>query len=149
MRRVIVRSILFSFFVVSLAAPAWRASAEENQVTFPDVEKMTHYTTVERGVTVEHMRTSPEALDALQKEQPVPAGTQVVLVDFQSGKLTRYLVMQKAAADAADPNDWAFQWFWPDGTIKADEDLGRCHSCHQSRTAQQFMFTYSDAVASK
>jgi hypothetical protein len=66
--------------------------AETNAVTFPPLEQLEHYTTVRRGVTREHMLTSRAALDAIKAGQLVPTGTHVVLVDYQSDVLHRYLV---------------------------------------------------------
>lgn len=120
---------------------AW---AEPNAVTFPPLDQLEHYTTVRRGVTREHMLTSQAALDALQTGQPVPAGSHVVLVDYQSGVLERYLVAQKTGAGI---DDWAYQWFWPDQTVKVDEKVGQCYACHQrSRREQSYMFTLDEAL---
>lgn len=125
-------------------APAFAAP---NNVTFPPLETLEHYTTVRRGVTREHMLTSREALTAIQAGQPVPTGTHVVLVDYQSDVLTRYLVAQKIGAGV---DDWEYQWFWPDRSIKANENMAQCYGCHQrSRGDRQFMFTYSDALSFK
>lgn len=119
------------------------AFAEQNSVTFPPLEQLEHYTTVRRGVTREHMLTSRAALDAIKAGEPVPPGTHVVLVDYQSDVLTRYLVAQKLG-DGVD--EWGYQWFWPDQSIKADENIAQCYSCHQrSRGDRQFMFTFTDA----
>ncbi len=121
------------------------ARAAANNVTFPPLEQLEHYTTVRRGVTREHMLTSRVALDAIKAGQQVPIGTHVVLVDYQSDVLTRYLVAQKMG-DVID--DWEYQWFWPDQSIKADENIAQCYSCHQrSRRDRQFMFTFSDAMS--
>lgn len=117
--------------------------AASNDVTFPALDQLEQYTTVERGVTKEHMLTSRAALDAIRAGRPVPTGTHVVLVDYQSGVLHRYLVSQKMG-DGAD--SWQYQWFWPDRTIKADENTSRCYSCHQTRQDKQFMFTFEDAL---
>jgi hypothetical protein len=122
------------------------ALAETNAVTFPPLEQLEHYTTVRRGVTREHMLTSRAALDAIQVGQPVPTGTHVVLVDYQSDVLHRYLVAQKMSESI---NDWQYQWFWPDRSVKADENTARCYSCHQSRQDRQFMFTFTDALSFK
>ncbi len=121
------------------------AFAEANQVTFPPLDQLSHYTTVRRGVTREHMLTSETALGAIKAGKDVPTGTHVVLVDYQSDVLTRYLVAQKMGEGV---DDWQYQWFWPDQTIKADENIAQCYSCHQrSRGDRQFMFTFSDALA--
>jgi hypothetical protein len=70
----------------------------------------------------------------------------VVLVDYQSDVLHRYLVAQKTGAGI---DEWQYQWLWPDRSITADENVARCYSCHQSRQDRQFMFTFSDALSFK
>ena len=80
------------------------ARAETNAVTFPPLEQLEHYTTVRRGVTREHMLTSRAALDAIKAGQPVPTGTHVVLVDYQSDVLHRYLVAQKTGEASTSGN---------------------------------------------
>jgi hypothetical protein len=125
-------------------APAF---AEVGTVTFPELEKLVHYTTVRRGVTREHMLTNQTALDAIQAAQPVPTGTHVVLVDHQSDVLARYLVAEKTGDG---PDDWAYQAFTPERSIKTDDESpARCYSCHQSRQDRQYMFTFSDARSFK
>ena len=117
--------------------------AQVGTVTFPELEKLIHYTTVRRGVTREHMLTNQTALDAIQTEQGVPTGTHVVLVDYQNDVLTRYLIAEKTGAGA---QDWAYQAFNPDQSLREDDESpARCYSCHQSRQDRQFMFTFSDA----
>ena len=131
-----------SWGAASLAPTA--ADAEENAVTFPPLNVLEHYTTVRRGITREHMLTTQAALDAIRAEEPVPTGTHVVLVDYQSDVLTRYLVAQKLGEGI---DDWGYQWFWPDETVKTDENIDRCYACHQrSRRDREFMFTHDDAV---
>jgi hypothetical protein len=77
----------------------------------------------------------------------VPTGTHVVLVDYQSDVLHRYLVAQKTGHGI---DDWQYQWFWPDRSVKADENTAQCYSCHQrSQRERQFMFTFTDALSSK
>ena len=137
-------AVLAGYLVLGATTLPQEALAAENAVTFPPVEQLEHYTTVRRGVTREHMLTSAAALAALRAGQPVPTGTQMVLVDFQSDVLTRYLVAQKIGAGE---DEWQYQWFWPDRSIKADENVAQCYSCHRSRQAQQFMFTYDGAMS--
>ncbi|CAN7707293.1 hypothetical protein LJR251_006015 [Rhizobium rhizogenes] len=136
--------VLTGFFVVETELSPTLALAASNSVTFPQLEQLEHYTTVRRGITREHMLTSPAALSALKAGQPVPTGTQMVLVDYQNDVLTRYLVAQKVGAGA---DQWEYQWFWPDRTVKADENVARCYSCHRSRQSEQFMFTLSGAIS--
>lgn len=134
---------LFSGVLMITGLVTGNVEAEPNQVTFPSIEQLTHYTTVERGNTVEHMLTSKEALAAIKAGSPIPTGTHLVLQDFQSGELYRYLVAQKLESD---PASWQYQWFWPNGSVKADERPEQCYACHRSREAQQFMFTHDAAV---
>ena len=61
------------------------ALAEPNRVTFPDIDALEHYTTVNRGEVTEHMLTTPEALAAARAGEPMPDGTHVVLVDYRGG----------------------------------------------------------------
>jgi hypothetical protein len=124
-----------------------QALAQVGSVTFPDLDKLVHYTTVRRGVTREHMLINQTALDAIQAGQPVPTGTNVVLVDHQSDVLARYLIAQK---NGDGPDDWAYQAFNTDRSIKTDDESpARCFSCHQTRQDRQFMFTFSDAQSFK
>ena len=51
------------------------AFAEANQVTFPPLDQLSHYTTVRRGITREHMLTSETALGAIKAGKNVPTGT--------------------------------------------------------------------------
>ncbi|WP_225040069.1 hypothetical protein WGT02_28235 (plasmid) [Rhizobium sp. T1470] len=78
------------------------ALAAANTVTFPPLDQLVHYTTVRRGVTREHMLTTPQALRAIKAGEPVAVGTHVVLVDYQSDVLHRYLVAQKVGEGSSD-----------------------------------------------
>lgn len=126
---------------------AQHARAEANRVTFPDLGKMVHYTTVTRGNVTEHIMTTREALDAIKKGEPAPAGTHFVLVDHRDGKLHRYFVMEKGAGWGADydarrrTGDWQFQWFWADRSINTKENTQRCQSCHNSRKGSDYLYT--------
>jgi len=137
------RSLIFATALVGAGFFAVQVDAEQNGVTFPPLDDLTHYTTVERGKTVEHILTSEDALAAIKAGTPIPTGTHVVLVDFQDGVLDRYLVAQKTGDVAAD---WQYQYFLPDQTIKLDERTDQCYSCHLSRESDQFLFTHGDAV---
>lgn len=144
---VIGAAVLAGIFALPDGEGPAPARAEDNAVTFPPLDQLEHYTTVTRGSTREHMLTSRAALDAIQAGQNVPVGTHVVLVDYQSDVLTRYLVSQKTGEGI---DDWQFQFFLPDGSVKADENTSQCFACHQrSRRDRQFMFTLSDALEFK
>lgn len=149
--------------VIRLAKVAWlvlaggttllstAALAEANRVTFPDLDKLIHYTTVRRGNAVEHMLTTPAAIDAAKKGLPIPNGTHFVLVDHRDGKLSRYFVMQKGAGWGKDydarrrTEDWQFQWFLTDQkSINPNENTARCQSCHEPRKDDEFLYTFND-----
>ncbi|MCA0946782.1 cytochrome P460 family protein [Salipiger pacificus] len=142
------------FGLAALAAIA--ALAEPNEVRFPDeamLAELVHYTTVTRGDVTEFMYTSPEALAALKSGGEIPDGTQVILQDWREGEVYRLFAMEtgegfgEAYDEATRTDDWQFQWYWPDGSINADETTQRCRSCHMSREGRNFMYTYSDARA--
>jgi len=132
-----------NFLAATITGPTL-AIAAANAVVFPQLDQLVHYTTVRRGATREHMLTTPDALKALKSHQPVAVGTHVVLVDYQSDLLHRYLVAQKVGEGSSE---WAYQWFWPDQSIKADENVAQCYSCHRSREDSQFLFTFDGAIS--
>ncbi|CAN7613855.1 cytochrome P460 family protein [Pseudorhodoferax sp. LjRoot39] len=123
------------------------ARAEPNRVSFPDLAQQVHYATVKRGNVTEHISTTREALEAIQKKQPIPDGTQFVLADYRDGAIFRYFVMEKGAGWGADfeerrrTGDWQFQWFWPNRQINLKENTARCMACHQSQKEQNYLFT--------
>jgi hypothetical protein len=123
------------------------AQAEETRATFPDLDKLVHYTTVRRGNVTEHIMTTPAAIEAVKNRQPIPAGTHVVLVDRREGQVHRYFVMEKGEGWGNDydhgrrTGDWQFQWFWPDRSINTNENTARCQSCHQSQASADYLFT--------
>ncbi len=133
--------------VAALALLAVPAQAEANRVTFPPLDKLVHYTTVKRGNVTEHISTTQQAIEAIQKGLPVPDGTHFVLADYRDEKIFRYFVMEKGPAWGADfeprqrTGDWQFQWFWPDRKINLQENTARCMSCHSSQKGQNYLFT--------
>ena len=133
-----------------LALDTLPALAEPNRVTFPDLDALEHYTTVNRGEVTEHMLTTPEALAAVRTGEPMPDGTHVVLVDYRGGEVFRYFVMQKGAGWGADydnrTEDWQFQAFQPDQSTNLAENAARCMGCHQSRGETEYQFLYNDIL---
>lgn len=133
--------------VVGCSLVGWQAHAESNRVTFPDMNKQVHYTTVKRGNVTEHISTTREALEAIQKGQTIPNGTHFVLSDFRDGKIFRYFVMEKGAGWGAEfderrrTGDWQFQWFQPDKQINLQENTARCMACHRSQSDRDYLFT--------
>ncbi|SEI18558.1 Cytochrome P460 [Rhizobium tibeticum] len=124
--------------------------AEPTRTTMPDIDKLIHYTTVERGEVTEHIMTTREAIEAVKRGEPIPNGTHVALVDYREGKSFRYFIMEKGEGWGQDydesrrTEDWQFQWFKPDGTINMDENTARCQRCHTSRSDRDFLYTFND-----
>lgn len=132
----------------------WQVNAEPTRVTFPEsLEGYVHYTGRERGDSVTHIMTTPEIIDIVRRGEPVPNGSKFVLVDYRSGQLYRYFVMEKGQDWGAEydeyrrTGDWQFQWFWPDGQINVDENTNRCQSCHQGAAGSDFLFTAREIQA--
>lgn len=142
-----IRLALASMSAAATFVVGWQVQAEANRVTFPELDKLVHYTTVRRGNVMEHIMTTPAAIAAVKARQPIPAGTHFVLVDHRDGKLFRYFVMEKGQGFGADyderrrTGDWQFQWFWPDRSVNMAENTARCQSCHSSQSGAEFLFT--------
>lgn len=140
-------SALATLAACAVSVVAWQAHAEANRATFPKLDELVHYTTVRRGNVTEHISTTREAIEALQKGQPVPNGTHFVLADYRDEKIYRYFVMEKGPGWGADfeerrrTGDWHFQWYWPDRKINLQENTARCMSCHSSQKDRDYLFT--------
>lgn len=141
------RLMLCALAVVGGLLSTRQVAAEPNRVTFPDLGKQVHYTTVKRGNVTEHISTTREALEAIQKKQPIPDGTHFVLADYRDGAIFRYFVMEKGAGWGSDfdarrrTGDWQFQWFLPNRQINPKENTARCMACHQPQKDQNYLFT--------
>jgi|TARA_R110002051_G_scaffold38984_3_gene82375 hypothetical protein len=137
----------FALFASILYFPSGQLQAEENRVQFPDLDELVHYTTVRRGDVMEHIMTTPEAMEAVEEGRSIPYGTHFVLVDHRDGELYRYFVMEKGEGFGDDydtsrrTDDWQFQWFWPDRSINTDENTARCQSCHRRQASSDYLFT--------
>ena len=142
-------SALATVAACAVSVVALQAHAEANRVTFPKLDELVHYTTVRRGNVTEHISTTREAVEAIQKGQPVPSGTHFVLADYRDEKIYRYFVMEKGPGWGADfeerrrTGDWQFQWFWPDRKVNLQENTARCMSCHSSQKDRDYLFTAS------
>src|SRR5438128_10690952 len=53
------------------------------------------YTTVHRGNVKEEIFTSRATIDAVKSGRPIPSGSVITLVDYRSGELYRYVVMEE------------------------------------------------------
>lgn len=125
-----------------------QAYADGEMVRFPaDYDKGVHYATVNRGAIREELFTSREAIEAVKAGRPMPSGTVITMEDHRGGELYRYVVMEKRTGWGAQhalelrTGDWEFQWFNPDRSPKAGENLDRCRSCHVGQAANDFVFT--------
>ena len=126
----------------------WSAYAAGDTPRFPDgFESGVRYAVVNRGGIQEEIYTSREAIAAVKAGRPIPSGTVVTMVDTRGGALFRYVVMEKRAGWGFEfpaetrTGDWKFQWFNPDRTVRAGEDLARCMGCHKPQAPNDFLFT--------
>lgn len=154
MRNFPTRISLVALILSTVTLLAWQVHAESNRVTFPpSLEGLVHYTGRERGDSVTHIMTTQAVIDTVKRGEPVPNGSKFVLVDYRSGKLYRYFVMEKGKDWGAEydedrrTGDWQFQWFWPDGKFNTAENTNRCQSCHQGASDNDFLFTHSEMQA--
>ncbi|MDM0022193.1 cytochrome P460 family protein [Variovorax saccharolyticus] len=147
LKRALKRLRLCAGLTVGGLILALRVGAEPNRVTFPDLGEQVHYTTVKRGNVTEHISTTREALEAMQKRPPIPDGTHFVLAGYRGGAIFRYFVMEKGAGWGADfgerrrTGDWQFQWFLPTKQVNLNENTARCMACRQSQKDQNYLFT--------
>ncbi len=85
-----------AFVATTVLMVGMQVHAEPTRATMPDIDKLVHYTTVNRGEVTEHIMTTREAIEAVKAGQPIPNGTHVALVDYRDGKVFRYFIMEKA-----------------------------------------------------
>jgi hypothetical protein len=140
----------------ALAMTVTLASADSALVTFPDnFRNGVLYATVERENISEEIYATPEAIDAVKAGKPIPSGTVITMVDRRDGALFRYVVMEKRAGWGSEyapeerNGEWEFQAFNPDKSVNRNENLDRCFSCHKSRAAQDFVWTFDRMKNSK
>jgi hypothetical protein len=142
-------AVLPAVLVLLAGAASFRqAHADGEMVRFPaDYAKGVHYATVNRGGIREELFTSREAIAAVKAGRPMPSGTVITMEDHRNGELYRYVVMEKRTgwgarhAPELRTGEWEFQWFNPDRSPKAGENLDRCRSCHVGQAASDFVFT--------
>jgi hypothetical protein len=148
MKSNLITAVAVTMALCAISAVVWQARAANDLVQFPEsYDGGVHYATVNRGNIREELFTSRDAIDAVKNGQPIPSGTAITLVDYRDGELFRYVVMEKRTGWGAQyPSDirndeWEFQWFNPDRSVKQDEDLMRCMGCHKSQERQDFVWT--------
>lgn len=71
MKTYLVPTGLAALSMIATLFVGWQVHAETNRVTFPEIDKLVHYTTVRRG-NVTELRPCPSQRAA--RRRPVPAG---------------------------------------------------------------------------
>ena len=125
------------------------ATAQENRATFPAFfDQMVMYGDYRRGSGGELAYALPETIAIAKTDQPLPAGTVLVLEIYNDGALTDYFVMEKGEgwgldfAEEERAGDWHFQQFDTNKTVRRQAIAERCVSCHQGAAENDFMFTW-------
>ena len=131
---------------ILLSTASLRAAGD--LVRFPDrFESGVRYATVERGNIREEIFANREAIEIARRDEPLPSGTVITLVDYRDGKLFRYVVMEKRSGWGAQypeskrNGEWEYQAFNADKSVNHTENLDRCFSCHKSQAANDFVWT--------
>lgn len=155
--------------IVGLTAGA-QVRAGGDRVAFPEsYAKGVVYLTLDKpdNKQVREYFTSPAAVEAAKKGQPLPDGTVITAVQYAAqldaqgnpakganGRLTKtntilgYAVMEKRAGwGAAYPEnvrngDWEYQVFRADRTANPNANLSSCFDCHKPQGPQDFVFTH-------
>ena len=116
-----------------------------NLVEFPDFEKGIVFATYDRGDIHENIYVnSREAIEAVQNGEELPNGTVITLEGYKDGEIEHYLVMEKRTGWGSKYSpeerngDWEYQHFTPDREV-AEDNIGRCFSCHANRERDDFM----------
>ena len=150
---------------------AGNVRAGGDKVVFPEgFDKGVLYTTVDRADIKQfrELYTSPAAVDAAKKGQPLPDGTVITLVQYRAklaadgnpekdanGRFIKtdvagYTVMEKRKGwgteypDDIRNGDWEYQAFTPAKQANANAKLDTCFKCHKPLpAAQDFVFSYN------
>lgn len=154
--------------IVGLTAGA-QVRAGGDRIAFPgNYAKGVVYLTLDKpdNKQVREYFTSPAAVEAAKKGQPLPDGTVITVVQYgaqldsqgnpakdANGRFTNtnnilgYTVMEKRAGwGAAYPEnvrngDWEYQVFRADKAANPNANLSSCFGCHKSQAGQDFVFT--------
>ncbi len=138
------------------------------KIVFPeDYAKGTLYATLDRPDTKQYRElwSTPAAVDAVRKGEPIPSGTVLTLVQFKAevdaqnnpmkdangryrkGDLLAYTVMEKRTGWGTEyPDDirngeWEYQVFGPDRKPNIKANLRGCFACHKPHAAQDFVIS--------
>jgi hypothetical protein len=152
---------------ITSTMPTW---AGGEKVAFPEnYTKGVLYTTVDRADNKQYreLYTSPEAIAAAKKGQPLPSGTVITLVQYAAkldasgnpvkdangrfikDKLLAYTVMEKRTGwgteypDNIRNGEWEYQAFRADKTVNTAAKLQACFECHKPLgTKVDYLFSY-------
>lgn len=141
--------IMILSFMVSLLM----ANENNSLVKFPqnyinDIQ----YFQMDRGSVTEVMYVNKEAIIQLKKNNVLPSGTVITLVEYfkNTNDINRYVVMEKRTGwgknrdSSTYTGEWEFQVFNADKSIKTTDDVKRCQSCHNSEKESDYLFTLSE-----
>jgi plastocyanin len=147
---------------------AAQVQAGGDLVKFPeDWAKGVMYGTVDRPDNKQYRElwSTPAAVDAVRKGQPIPSGTVLTLVQYKAqvdaqgnpikdangrfvkGDLVAYTVMEKRAGWGTEYKDdirngeWEYQAFLADKKVNDKANLTACFQCHKPHAGQDFVIS--------
>jgi Cytochrome P460 len=170
LKRTSVLPIVTALVGAGVVALASQVRAGGDLVKFPDsYDKGVLFTTVDRADNKQYreLYTTPAAVAAAKKGEPLPSGTVLTLVQYAAkldaqgnpekdangrfikGNLIAYTVMEKRAGwgkeypDNVRNGEWEYQAFKADKTPNTAANLTGCFNCHKPLDARQdFVFSY-------
>src|SRR6185295_3096443 len=140
-----------------------------DKVAFPEgFDKGVLYTTVDRADNKQYreLYTSPAAVEAVKKGEPLPDGTVITLVQYKAklgadgnpekdangrfikSDLIGYTVMEKRKGWGAEYDEkirngeWEYQAFTPAKAANANAKLNTCFECHLPKKSDDYVFLY-------
>jgi hypothetical protein len=149
---------------------AGNVRAGGDKVVFPEgFDKGVLYTTVDRADNKQYreLYTSPAAVEAAKKSEPLPDGTVITLIQYKAklgadgnpekdangrfikSDLIGYTVMEKRKGWGAEYDEkirngeWEYQAFTAAKQVNTNAKLTACFECHKPLPgAQDFVFSY-------
>ena len=147
---------------------AAQVQAGGDLIKFPDDwDKGVMYGTVDRPDNKQYRElwSTPAAVEAARKGQPIPSGTVLTLVQYKAqldaqgnptkdsngrfvkGDLLAYTVMEKRTGWGAEYKDdirngeWEYQAFGADKKVNDKANLTACFQCHKPHAGQDFVIS--------
>jgi plastocyanin len=147
---------------------AAQVQAGGDLVKFPeDYAKGVMYSTVDRPDNKQYRElwSTPAAVDAARKGEPIPSGTVLTLVQYKAqldaqgnpvkdangrfvkGDLVAYTVMEKRAGWGTEYKDdirngeWEYQVFLADKKVNDKANLTACFQCHKPHAGQDYVIS--------